>query len=223
MKGSIRHKILDQDWEFFPAKYIWDPLNRSVILSDLHLGKTYHFRKNGFAVPKDLAQKNIRALSEILEKHKPKELLILGDLFHSEHNAEWEDLKALRFHYSAVIFHLVMGNHDFFPLIEYKKANLKVSRVFKRDGIVFTHEPIKTKLFNIYGHIHPAIRLKGFALQSLRLPCFFIEKDQMVLPAFGAFTGLYSMKVKAKTKIFAIAEGKIFEAKHRHKAKNKIV
>lgn len=185
----------------------------------MHLGKTYHFRKNGFAVPHGLAQKNIRALSSILEKHQPEELLILGDLFHSDHNAEWEDLKALRYHFSKVNFHLVKGNHDSFPISEYKKANIKVSSSFERDGMVYSHEPIETDLFNVYGHTHPAVKLKGFALQSLRLPCFFIAKDHMILPAIGAFTGMFTLKANSKNKVLAIAESKIFEAQHRPKTK----
>lgn len=188
-----------------------DKALNTVILSDVHLGKTYHFRKNGFAVPIGLAKKNIDALQLILEKHIPKKLLILGDLFHSRQNAEWEDFKALRYHYSNVNFHLIIGNHDTFPIKEYLKANIEVYEHFLEDDFLYSHEPMSSDRFNIYGHIHPAIRLRGQSLPSLRFPCFYMNKKELIMPAFGAFTGTHVLKANSKAKIFAIAENKIFE------------
>ncbi|NND78098.1 MAG: ligase-associated DNA damage response endonuclease PdeM [Flavobacteriales bacterium] len=219
LKESEKYDIQGVEWEFFGKKYIWIKSTLTVILSDLHLGKTYHFRKNGFAVPKDLAAKNIRQLHEIIEKHHPRELLILGDLFHSDHNAEWEDFKALRYHYSNTDFVLVRGNHDTFPEEEYKKANMAVYDELDRGQVLFSHEPIDTEQFNVYGHIHPAVRLRGFALKSLRLPCFYISKNEIILPAFGAFTGTHVLKANSRSKVFAIAEGKIFQPKPRSEKK----
>ena len=188
-----------------------DVARNRIIISDLHLGKTFHFRKNGIAVPKGIAYKNIASLNKILERHQPKELLILGDLFHSKYNAEWEDFKALRYHYSNVRFQLVIGNHDSFPLEEYLKANIVVDDHLFEDGILYSHEPKRTDHFSIYGHIHPAIRLKGGLMPSLRLACFHITESDLIMPAFGAFTGTHLLKVNSKTRVLAIVEGKIFE------------
>ena len=191
---------------------MFDPTRESIILSDVHLGKTYHYRKNGIPLSKELARANIDRIHRIISKHKAKELLILGDLFHSIVNSEWDDFKALRFHFSKTQFILVQGNHDIFPKEEYLKANILVCDEMERDGILFSHEAIQNRSFNVFGHIHPAIRLRGKGRQSLRLPCFFQDENLMILPAFGAGTGMHCLKPSAKAQVFGIAEHLIFKA-----------
>ena len=39
------------------------------------------------------------------------------------------------------------------------------------------------------GHLHPACRIHGRGRDSLRLPCFVSDGRQVILPAFGEFTG----------------------------------
>jgi len=214
---KIEHSVEGNEFVFYPEKYIYDSSNDCVILSDLHLGKATHFRKNGIAVPKELGQDNLKRLHQILSLHKPKELLILGDLFHSNMNAEWEDFKAFRYHFSKTKFILVEGNHDSFGNKEYQKANIQVFAKLERQNILYTHEPEESESFNCFGHIHPAIRLKGSALQSLRLPCFYMDNKRLILPAFGEFTGMHALKTTKKTKVFAIVENKIFEARQKQK------
>jgi hypothetical protein len=48
--------------------------------------------------------------------------------------------------------------------------------------------------------------------QSLRLPCFFFEERGGILPAFGDFTGLFTLKAKAQNKVYLIVEGKVIDA-----------
>ena len=152
-----------------------------------------------------------------MDLHKPDEVLILGDLFHSKHNNEWENFKALRFHFSKTEFILLVGNHDTFLESEYKKANIRViQKPFKIQNKIFSHEPFESTeedYVNIHGHIHPAVSLKGKALQRLRLPCFFYAQRSLILPAFGEFTGTFRLKPKKKDRVFVCAEGKIYEVK----------
>lgn len=215
LQEYIKRNICDQEFWFYGGKYILSESHDRVILSDVHLGKANHFRKNGIAVPKEVAKRNITLLQEVLEKHRPRELMILGDLFHSKSNSEWEDFKALRYHYSNIKFHLIIGNHDTFPIYEYIKANIAVDEYYIEDNILYSHEPLAVEYFNFCGHIHPAIRLRGSSLPSLRLPCFFMNDIQLVLPAFGAFTGMKAMKPNKGSQVIAIAENKVFEPQKR--------
>ncbi|MEM7160799.1 MAG: ligase-associated DNA damage response endonuclease PdeM [Bacteroidota bacterium] len=213
MKDFIEQPIAGNPFRLFGMKYAFDIKNRSVIISDLHLGKASHFRKNGIPVPFDLAVENISRLEKIIQTSQPKEILILGDLFHSKMNLEWENFKALRFHFSQINFTLIEGNHDTFNAIEYQKANMNVYAFLERDAIIYSHEPVKSTIFNIHGHIHPAVRLKGAAKQSLRMPCFFISNNKMTLPAFGSFTGKHTLQVKSNDAVFGIVDDKIIDLK----------
>ena len=208
----------------FGDKYLYLPESQSLVVADLHIGKVHHFRKNGIQVPVELAFKNLERLQSILDMHQPNEILFLGDLFHSRHNSQWENFKALRFHYSKTRFVLLIGNHDIFLEDDYTRSNIEVIRKpFKIGKKVFSHEPferIKKDEINFHGHIHPAVSLKGKALQSLRLPCFFLSRNQFILPAFGAFTGTFRLKPKEKDRVFVCAEGKIFEANKKEASKH---
>ncbi|HMU04607.1 MAG TPA: hypothetical protein PJ990_13330, partial [Saprospiraceae bacterium] len=76
-----------------------------------------------------------------------------------------------------------------------------------------THEPqdeIKNGYYNLAGHIHPGISLKGKGRQKVTLPCFYFGINNGLLPAFGYFTGKAIIKIEKKSDIFAIAEDKIF-------------
>ena len=58
------------------------------------------------------------------------------------------------------------------------------------------------------GHLHPARRLHGPGRDSVRLPCFVHEegqgRGQAVLPAFGEFTGGWTMESAPGRRFYAV-------------------
>lgn len=60
------------------------------------------------------------------------------------------------------------------------------------------------------GHLHPVIRLQARAGDRARLPCFCIAEDEIVLPAFGAFTGGAPIQRLPATRCVAIADDRLF-------------
>jgi uncharacterized protein len=60
------------------------------------------------------------------------------------------------------------------------------------------------------GHLHPVISLSGRAGDRARLPCFCIAEDEIVLPAFGAFTGGAPVQRLPGTRCVAIAQDRLF-------------
>ena len=55
------------------------------------MGKAGHFRKNGIPITKKVHIADLQILHDLLIEHKPEEVILLGDLFHSSHNNEWQD------------------------------------------------------------------------------------------------------------------------------------
>ena len=182
-----------------------------LIISDLHLGKSHHFRKAGVAIPKKGDYKNILILKSLIEVLRPKKVLLLGDLFHSEANNHVFEVKDALEHYKDLELHLVKGNHDVMHESWYRLLNLIVhDDKLELGPFTFTHEPmdlenIPENTYNICGHIHPGVRLVGKARQSLTLPCFYFGEQQALMPAFGAFTGLHKVKPNKSDDVFAIA------------------
>ena len=175
-----------------------------LIISDVHLGKVSHFRKYGAAVPQRAVQKNFDAMEEAVAFFKPKSIVFLGDLFHSSLNKEWELFEDWTQLQSAKII-LVSGNHDIISPLKYEELGVKVIQELLLDSFLLTHHPEEREgLFNFCGHIHPAIRLSGLGRQSVRLPCFYKTDAQMVLPAFGEFTGTYTLEPCEGCAVFAL-------------------
>ena len=122
----MRLTILEQSFELMPERAVhW--LNEStLIVTDLHLGKSGHFRKSGIAAPHQINQTNIKRLDSLVNELKPDRLLILGDLFHSDVNREWFQFEDWRANYPQLNVVLVAGNHDSLHDSFYEKANLDV-------------------------------------------------------------------------------------------------
>src|SRR3989344_3761432 len=59
------------------------------------------------------------------------------------------------------------------------------------------------------GRLHPTLRLRGPARDALRAPCFGWGDGQLILPAFGAFTGTAPEALPAHWAQFAVLPGRV--------------
>ena len=201
--------INDQQLELLPQKAIYWHETQTIIISDIHLGKASHFRKNGLPIPLQSGMEDIRMLEILIIKYKPLRLLLLGDLFHSEWNQEWVTFGNLLRKYSNILFELVRGNHDILKEHHYDNLNIRLHQnILIEKGVVFSHEKIKIEddQFSISGHIHPGYKLYGKGRQSLSLPCFYREKNTLIMPAFGRLTGLAYMPLTIHSEIFVVSD-----------------
>ncbi|MBC7525165.1 MAG: ligase-associated DNA damage response endonuclease PdeM [Flavobacterium sp.] len=182
-----------------------------LLISDVHLGKVAHFRKHGMAIPNDAIFENFTRLNLVVDFFQPETIIFLGDLFHSKMNKEWELfsnwIKEIR---QEVI--LVEGNHDIIKKHNYENLNIKVCPELLIDDFLLTHHPKEREgFFNFCGHIHPGIKLKGIGRQYLNLSCFFQKPNQMILPAFGEFTGNFYLVPTENDLVYGISSEGVFE------------
>lgn len=201
--------IHDNTFVLHPSAAIFWKDKNTLLISDVHLGKVSHFRKHGVAVPESAAATNFERLDEVVGFFKPEQLIFLGDLFHSKKNKEWQLFENWTKSVTADLV-LVVGNHDVIAQRHYGQLNIKVTDEIETGTFLFTHHPEeKQGFFNFCGHIHPAIKLYGTGRQSLKLPCFFQKENQLILPAFGEFTGTFELMPVEKDCVYAIANGQI--------------
>ncbi|PHN94647.1 metallophosphoesterase [Maribacter sp. 6B07] len=202
----MTHTIILKDHTFkmhFSGALFWEE-HSILLISDVHLGKVSHFRKYGAAVPQQAVQQNFDALTAVVEHFKPKSILFLGDLFHSALNIEWSLFEQWVQTTSQEII-LVSGNHDIISPLKYEALNIKVIPELTLDSFLLTHHPEERDgFFNFSGHIHPAIKLSGLGRQSVRLPCFYKTEHQMIVPAFGEFTGTYTLEPCEGCEVYAL-------------------
>jgi DNA ligase-associated metallophosphoesterase len=180
---------------------------RLLVIADIHLGKASHFRKEGISIPAHAQMADYEQLDKLLKKTDPLKVYFLGDLFHSSFNRDWHYFCELVAKYPQIEFILVKGNHDLIDRKLFKEICVAVVDAIEDDCFVYTHEPTKEAKpgkVNIAGHIHPGFVLSGMGRQSLKLPCFYITDSQVIMPAFGVLTGLYSLDKVAGCRIYGV-------------------
>jgi DNA ligase-associated metallophosphoesterase len=190
----MNHVIHNAQLTLLPEKAIFWEEKGMLIVADVHIGKVSHFRKNGIPVPGMVERNNLWRLSGMVLKTEPKQILFLGDLSHSKLNKAWDQFVDFRKAYPTIEMILIKGNHDILSEQSFNNAEIKVVESLTVGPFLFTHDRQETDLYNIHGHIHPSIRLRGKGRQSLRVPCYFFGKDYGILPSFGDFTGSFTLK-----------------------------
>lgn len=209
MQQIIPHTILNNTFLLSADKCIFWEQRKTLILSDLHLGKTGHFRKSGIAIPQDIFKEDIQRFVSLLQTFKPESVIVIGDMFHSYDNKEHELFAKWRKDFQQLQIQLVMGNHDILHADWYANAAIEIKEnKLDIDSFSFVHDitdaTITENNFCFSGHIHPGISIHGISKQSLHFPCFYFTKTYAVLPAFGKFTGTYTVKPKRGENVFAV-------------------
>jgi DNA ligase-associated metallophosphoesterase len=189
-------ELRNHHFDVLPQKALFWHEKEILILGDIHLGKIAHFRREGIPLPRKASQENFHLLDGLVENHRPKELVILGDLFHSSPNEEWDEFLRWRKNNEQVVFHLILGNHDRHvpTFFSHGSAIQLHASPLVMDGFQFCHEPENSDdLFVFCGHIHPVFTLRANK-QKLRFPCLWINGNRAVLPGFGYFTGGFEVQ-----------------------------
>jgi len=185
---------------------------KALILSDLHIGKTAHFRKNGIALANQIMKNDLERLSILIEYFKPEKFIVVGDLLHAGDNSDVDEFCSWRNQYNDLQFHLIEGNHDRIS----KKLEAKLCLNFKSelleiDDFMLIHDfEKKHPKFQITGHIHPGFVINS-AVKKIKLPCFVVTENQLLLPAFSEFTGLDTKNLPKKGKFYVFTDTEIYE------------
>ena len=201
--------IRNKQFTLHPSGAVYWHEMQMLFIADVHFGKVAHFRKHGAAVPKKASEENFRKLDALVETFQTKTICFLGDLFHSKKNNSWGDFEKW-VHKTEAELILINGNHDIIPKYLFQDLGISIYDELILSDLLLTHHPTDSDhLFNLSGHIHPGVRLQGVGRQLLKLPCFFKTAKQMILPAFGTFTGKYILSPEATDAVYAIADGEV--------------
>lgn len=204
-------KILNQTFILHNFGAIFWQDKSILLVADVHFGKVSHFRKHGIAIPIGTISENFNRLNILINNYEPEAIIFLGDLFHSVKNMEWELFVSWIKTISTNVV-LVKGNHDIIDPTNFENLNIKVVSELIVDSFILTHHPLEvSKLYNFCGHIHPGIKLKAKGKQFLNIPCFFRKPNQMILPAFGEFTGKFYVKPTNNDLVYGVTSEKVIE------------
>ncbi|WP_419870834.1 ligase-associated DNA damage response endonuclease PdeM [Chryseobacterium sp. CT-SW4] len=185
---------------------------KALILSDLHIGKTAHFRKNGIAVANHIFKSDLERLSALIEYFQPEKFMVVGDLLHAGNNSDVEEFCTWKEQYEELKFYLIEGNHDKISKSLAKKLSFDfMSEALEMNDLMFSHDFQKTSShFQITGHIHPGLVIYS-SVKRIKLPCFVLTSRQLLLPAFSEFTGLDIKNIPKNGQYFVFTDSEIYE------------
>ncbi|MEN9512022.1 MAG: hypothetical protein RLZZ370_1841 [Bacteroidota bacterium] len=198
-------------------KCVFRPATKTLFLADLHLGKAAHFRKHALPLPQMAHLRDYQNLQQMLTHFEPERVVFLGDLFHSTYNQSWKEAALFFQSFPQVQWLLVPGNHDILDKQHYLDAGLTcMAEGTNMDGLGLFHHPPSDELTatvpGICGHVHPGYALRSKARDRMILPCFYIRRNLLILPAFGALTGLHPcQKQEAGERVIGISGTSLLE------------
>lgn len=196
--------------------FFWKP--QSLIgFSDVHFGKAQSLQRAGLPVSKAAHDEDLAQITRLIELYQPRDIVILGDFIHQKDS--WSDelvdeLKSFLGHFPDTRFNLILGNHD--------RGSEKY--LFRLPFHLFENEMTRGRLtlahghreseneFRIEGHVHPACVMREGSTR-LRLPCFAVTENRLLLPSFGTLTGGYEIEAQKDTRIYAVIPNQVFEVK----------
>lgn len=197
-----------------PEKAVYLPDEETLLVSDVHLGKSETFQRFGIPVPNQVNTATLARLEQACRQTQARHLFILGDLFHGQAGVVDEVIDAwLQFlNRTQLAAHLILGNHDRPLTADLSQLSLIChDRPVQLASWVLSHEPLPVNAgVNICGHIHPCVQLAGQG-DRLRLPCFYWEASlqRLTLPSFGDFTGGYTVAIHRESTAYVVAENTV--------------
>lgn len=203
-----------QNFELHPSGAMYWSETDMLLIADVHLGKISHFRKHGSSVPHQAMFQNFEKLNKVITFFNPSVICFLGDLFHSHLNNEWDLFVEWRKSITSKLV-LVAGNHDIISPLNFESIGIDVVDKWQIGRVILTHHPClenqSNLILNISGHIHPGIQLRGVGKSSISIACFWSKQNQLILPAFGIFTGKHIISPQFGDRVFAITDNEVIE------------
>jgi DNA ligase-associated metallophosphoesterase len=194
----------------------------TLIVADTHFGKDSLFQQRGIPVPSDVTGNDLARLAALLGKTESKRLLILGDFFHGKESNDdhmTRHLRAWRDAMSQIEITLVRGNHDKHAGDPCPSLGFDCLNSLTVDDVKFQHAPNESEENQpvdgpaiVCGHIHPAATLVDFDGTVMKVPAFVVDERQLVVPAFGRFTGTAVMPKQPGRRFMIASHGRIIAA-----------
>ncbi len=136
-------------------------------------------------------------------------------MFHAGHNRDIPEFNTWKQQFQYLQFLLVRGNHDKLKAYQYDELGIDlIDMELQLPPFHFVHDLLQgpENGFSICGHLHPGKIIYGPARQALRLPCFIVTEQYIILPAFSHFTGLDTSHQSAvPASYFLVSEEGIFK------------
>ncbi|TVQ38630.1 MAG: hypothetical protein EA384_08775 [Spirochaetaceae bacterium] len=183
-----------------------------LVAADLHLGRRLALETagHGEALSVDIAA--LQRLARVARESQVRRLLILGDFVHGAEAVAAPVIRVVadwRKTVSAEVL-LVHGSYDHLPAPLLNRWDIEpVGDVLSIAPLLFRYKPAAGHPEpQICGHLHPCARLSK-AADSMKLPCFVVEPNLLLMPSFGNHPDGYEISEKDNRVFYVISDGEV--------------
>ena len=212
----------DQDFTIFPNGELYWQDKKTLIISDLHFEKGSFFSDSKQFIPPFDTIETLGQINKFIAYHSVETIIFLGDLVHDKLSFQRMSRKAKELFFEILKnFNciLTVGNHDDTSFLKDLGLNLTENIII--DGICFSHHPSVDQKFSVFGHYHPKIRLK-FNSRGMWTSCFILNREKLLMPSYGYFTGGLSIKnpeiqclFGSKYEIYPLTKEKVYRLEYK--------
>src|SRR5215218_4729332 len=163
--------VADERIELLAERALHWPRARTLFVADVHLGKTAAFRAGGVPLPRGATSADLARLTRLVQRTAATCVVILGDFIHAKAGrvtALDDAFMTWRRAHPQLDMTLVRGNHDAHagdPPSHWQVAC--VADPHALPPFLGCHHPVAPRSgYALCGHVHPGVRLSGYAEQS---------------------------------------------------------
>lgn len=193
-----------------PSGALFLPSRGVLIVSDMHLERGAAFARRGMMLPPYDTLATLRLLDSVVRRDDPRTVVSLGDAFHDRAGAA-----AMPMVFRSMLAETaagrgwtwVSGNHD--PNPPEGLGGAACDRL-EIGPFALVHEPRPGRSpGEIAGHLHPRAGVSDGRRVSGG-PCFALDGERMVMPAFGSRRGGLDVGHRAFAGIFDVEAATAF-------------
>lgn len=201
-------------WLLADRALYW-PARQALLVADVHIGKAASYRALHQPVPRGTTAATLQRLDALLASYPCEQLIVLGDFLHARSGRAPATLALLRdwrARHPDLRIRLVRGNHDRHAGDPPQELAIEVlDEPWLLEPFALQHEPTPHESRTVLcGHVHPVCVLRGRGRQRLRLPCFVIDEQVSLLPAFGEFTGGWEVRTNAQARLYVTGDAQVW-------------
>jgi uncharacterized protein len=205
----IEITLAGEKMQLFAERGMYWRRKATLLIADTHWGKAATMRSAGLPIPGGTTRADLERLSRLVTCTGASRIVFLGDVIHARRGRAVRTLEAVaewRARHRELELVLVRGNHDAHAgdppgALDMRCCDAPVVE----QPFVFQHFPTPSNLgYALAGHTHPAVKVRGRAGESARLPCFYFTPHCGTLPAFGSLTGCAFVQPTEADRIYGI-------------------
>lgn len=209
-------RVGGQDMLLLPERAAFLPESDTLLVADAHLGKALMPPRLGVPAAVGGMSETLAVLSLLVQRFEVRRIVFLGTFLHAPRSraaSTLSEVASWREAHPLLDLQLVRGPQDEHAVDPPWQWGIEVfDEPLMHGHLALCHQPRPVPgAYALGGHLHPCVSVGGRTHDWVRMPCFWFTPEFGVLPAFGSFTGMQTIRAGKQERVFAATPQRVFE------------